>query len=122
MADKDLINFIKEARKRGYTDSQIKMPLLKKGWPLNKVEAAFASLNVKHQFKNRVCLFLDPEILGILEKRADKNLFTISEQIEDILRRSCVNQLKKKPTSPKINDLLVSIFSRRKYVSKKRKH
>ena len=121
MINKDLVNFIKEARKRGYTDSQIKLPLLKKGWPLNEVESAFASLNVKHEFKNRVCMFLTDEMLNILEKRAEKNMFTLSEQIEDILRRSCINQMKKKPSSPKIDDTLVSIFSKRKYATKKRR-
>ena len=120
MVNKDLTNYIKEARKRGYTDSEIKLPLLKKGWPLNEVESAFSSLNVKHEFKNQITLFLDTKLLEILEKRANKNLFTISEQIEDIIRRSCLNQMKKKPESGKIDDLRVSIFSKRKYSKPKK--
>ena len=56
---------------------------------------------------------LDKGELKVLEKRAKKNLMTVNEQIQDIIRRSCVNSLNK-TSSPKINvdDRLVSIFSR----------
>jgi hypothetical protein len=53
-------------------------------------------------------------LLKMIEKRAKKNMLTLPEQIEDTLRRSCIS-LKKKPLiSGKIDDLLVSIFSRQK--------
>jgi hypothetical protein len=115
MANKDLVNFIKEARRRGYSNPEIKKPLLKKGWPRAEVESAFLALKPKSAYKNRVCLYLDNDVLKVLGKRAKKNLFTIPEQVEDIIRRSCVSQLKKKSKSGKIDDLLVSIFSKRKY-------
>ena len=50
----------------------------------------------------------------ILKKRAKKNLLTLKEQIEDIIRRSCINYRKKKYSSFKTNDKLINIFSREK--------
>ena len=61
----------------------------------------------------RISVDLDEDIKKVLEKRAKKNLFSLREQIEDILRRSAVNQAKKKsPYDPKIDDKLVGLFSR----------
>jgi hypothetical protein len=114
MANKELIKFIVEARKRGFGDYQIREALINHGWPVQEVEKAFVSLTPKYKFKNQVVLFLDNELLALLEKRAKKNIFTISEQIEDILRRSCINQSKKKsPYDAKLDDVLVSVFSRK---------
>ena len=112
MASKALVNFIKEARKRGYDDLQIKQPLLQNGWPIEAIEKAFSSLKPRYKFKNKICLYIDSDILKILDKRAKKNLFTISEQIDDILRRSCMNKKKIKPEE-KLDDTLVKLFSRR---------
>jgi len=109
---KELVKFIKTARARGYDDFQIKEPLLKKGWPLEEIEKAFASLTPKYTFKNKVCIYLDSKILKILEKRAKSNFFTISEQIEDIIRRSSINSKKRKAQDEKLDDILVSVFSR----------
>jgi hypothetical protein len=39
-------------------------------------------------------------------------MFTLSEQIEDILRRSCLNQ--KSAKEEKLDDALVALFSRKK--------
>jgi len=65
---------------------------------------------------------LDNEIIEILNKRAKKNFFTLSEQIEDIIRRSCINYKKKKnPNEIKIDDKLVGIFSRQKSGRKRKK-
>ncbi len=114
MANKDLIKFIKEARKRGFDDYQIRDPLLRKGWPLNEVEDAFQELKPRVKFKNKITIFLDSDVLKVIEKRANKNLMTISEQIEDIIRRSAVNTSVKKPTQEKLDDMLISLFSRRK--------
>lgn len=70
----------------------------------------------------RISIDLDEDIKKVLEKRAKTNLFTLREQIEDILRRSAVNQAKKKsPYDPKIDDKLVSLFSRHKTGPKKKK-
>lgn len=76
----------------------------------------------KKTYGNKVTLFLKDEVMKLLEKRAKKNMFTISEQIEDILRRSTMNQLNKKsPYDAKVDDKLVSIFSRQKTGPKKKK-
>jgi hypothetical protein len=115
MANSKLVGFIREARRRGFEDYEIRAPLLKKGWPAVEVEAAFESLRDGGSVKNQVCISLKPEILKMIERRAKKNILSIHEQVEDILRRSCVGMRKKAPGSEKIDDLLVSIFSRRKY-------
>lgn len=113
MTNKELVNFVKEARERGFGDAQIKLLLLKHNWPLHEIELVFSSLKPKYKFKNKICIFLDNEILKILDKRAKKNMFTISEQIEDILRRSCIGmKMRKLPYDEKLDDTLVSIFSR----------
>ena len=79
-------------------------------------------LKPKYKFKNKVCIFLDNEILSMIEKRAKKNMFTVSEQIEDILRRSCISMKNKKVLyDEKLDDSLVSIFSRRKSGKKSKK-
>jgi DNA-binding transcriptional regulator YhcF (GntR family) len=116
MANKELVNFIKEARKKGFDDYQIKEPLLKHGWPIEEIDKAFASLKPQEnfKFKNKITVFVSNDVLRALEKRAKKNLLTIPEQIDDILRRSCIRSGKIKKEQEKIDDLLVSIFSRRK--------
>jgi len=123
MTNKKLIEFIKEARKRGFGDATIKKALVNYGWPLLEVEKVFISLIEKYKFKNQVTLFLDTEILELIEKRAKKNLFTINEQIEDILRRSTLNQKNKKSSAydAKMDDTLISIFSRKRTGPKRKK-
>ncbi|MEK6832938.1 MAG: hypothetical protein AABY32_02730 [Nanoarchaeota archaeon] len=70
----------------------------------------------------RVSVDLDKDLKKTLEKRAKTNLFSLKEQIEDILRRSAVNQAKKKsPYDAKVDDKLVSLFSRHKTGPKRRK-
>jgi hypothetical protein len=129
------IGFIKESRKRGFEDQTIRNALIKKGWPENEIELAFNTLDKtkkdsyfkekgveKQELKNEITLFLDDELMEALEKRAKKNMFTISEQIEDILRRSTLN-LKGKKSGPgeKLDDTLVGIFSRKNTGPKKKK-
>ena len=54
-------------------------------------------------------IFLDEELREALEKRAKKNMLTLPDQIEDILRRSTLNQkLKKSPPEDKMDDKLVA--------------
>jgi chorismate mutase len=114
----DLIKFIREARRRGFDDYSIRTPLLKHGWALSEVEAAFNALKRKarehYHFKNKVTIYLDNELLKMIEKRAKKNMLTLPEQIEDVLRRSCLSLKAKKFPAEKIDDLLVAIFSRQK--------
>ena len=62
MARKELVNFIKEARKCGFDDYQIKEPLIKKGWPVDEVDSAFASLKPHHKFKNKISIFLKKNV------------------------------------------------------------
>ncbi len=114
MADKDLITFIKEARKRGFDDIQIRKPLMENGWPMDSIEDAFASLKPRPKYKSKISIFLDSNVIAILQKRAEKNFMTLSEQIDDILRRSCLNQKKPKAKQEKLDDSLVPLFSRKK--------
>lgn len=114
----NLIKFIREARKRGFDDYQIRTPLLKQGWSEGEVECAFNALKktnrAHYQFKNKVTIYLDNDLMKLIDRRAKRNMLTLPEQIEDILRRSCLNLKVKKPISEKIDDLLVSLFSRQK--------
>lgn len=108
-----LASFIKEARSKGYSDLQIRAALLEKGWALESIEKVFLQLNPKFKLKNQICIFLSQEILKKLEARARKNMFTVSEQIEDILRRSCIG-IKKSTKEEKLDDTLVALFSRKR--------
>lgn len=116
MLNKDLLKFIKEARVRGFEDYQIKEILLKHSWPPKELEEAFAILNPHKalKYKDRVTIYLDSEVLKAVEKRAKKNIFTIPEQIEDILRRSCIRMKSTKKQQEKLDDMLISLFSRKK--------
>lgn len=116
MINKELVKFIKEARKRGFDDFEIREPLLKKGWPSIEIEKAFSELTPRPDYKckNQITLFLDSDLLKLVEKRAKKNMLKVNEQIEDIIRRSCINQKIKTKTPQDIDDLLVSIFSRKR--------
>ena len=60
----------------------------------------------------------DKEVYNSLKRRAKKNLMSIEALVADIIRRSCVNA-KTSKLDDKLDDTLVSIFSRRKYQRKK---
>ena len=70
----------------------------------------------------RVTVDITDDEQKILKKRADKNYFSLKEQVEDIIRRSCVSQ-KNKSTTKEIpcDDKLVSIFSKSRRGRKKKK-
>ncbi len=72
--------------------------------------------------KKMVTLFLSEELVDHLEKRAKKNMMSLPEQIEDILRRSTINQWKTSIYDEKIDDKLVSIFSRQRTGPKRGKN
>ncbi|MEK6909358.1 MAG: hypothetical protein AABX23_04880 [Nanoarchaeota archaeon] len=112
MANPDLVRFILEARKRGFNDNKIKEVLLSNKWPSREINLAFETLREKHHFKESVTIWLDSEVIKLLEKRAKKNMLNVEEQIEDIVRRSIANQ---KPTKAKekLDDMLVGLFSRK---------
>jgi len=113
-ANKELVEFIKKARERGFDDLQIKNPLLERGWQIDEIEKAFSVLKPRYKFKNKITVFLDSDVLKVLEKRAKKNMFTVSEQIDDILRRSVISSKRGYPKPIKIDDSLINIFSREK--------
>ena len=72
----------------------------------------------------RISISLDEEEVKILRRRAKKNLLTLREQVEDIVRRSCVSSKGTGRSRFKSDDKLVGIFSRerrRKRTKKKRK-
>ena len=85
MVNQDLVKFIREARARGFDDYEIRTPLLEKGWAEEEVERAFSHLKEKTHYKNQICVYLDSEILGVIEKRARRNMLPLNEQIEDIV-------------------------------------
>jgi hypothetical protein len=113
MVNKSLLNFIKEATKRGYTQNQIVQCLISHRWPKKEIDKAFELMQEENNTDNRITLFLNDETMNILRKRAKKNLFTIQEQIEDILRRSCMVK-KNTAKQEKLDDFLLTCFSRKK--------
>ena len=61
----------------------------------------------------KILITLDDEEEKLLEKRAKANLMTLEAQIQDIIRRSCVNAKQTAAQSKdNIDDELVKIFSR----------
>ena len=68
-----------------------------------------------------ITIFIDDQEKKLLLKRAKKNLFSLKEQIEDIIRRSCVRSSHGRYRPIKVDDRLVGIFSREKRGRKKKK-
>ena len=68
----------------------------------------------------KLVIRLDDEEEKILRRRAKKNLLSLREQVEDILRRSCVRSSGGKYRPFKCDDKLVAIFSRDKRGRKKK--
>lgn len=68
-----------------------------------------------------ITISIDGEAKKILAKRAKKNMFTLREQIEDILRRSALmtKSSSRKYKGVRVDDRLVGIFSREKRGRKK---
>lgn len=65
---------------------------------------------------------LEDEEVKILNKRAEANLLTLKEQVEDIIRRSCLSYKKNSSYKPvKVDDQLVGVFSREKRGRPKKK-
>lgn len=60
----------------------------------------------------RLTIDLREEEALILKKRAKKNMFELKEQVEDIVRRSCINAKNTNVPQSKCDDKLVDIFSR----------
>ena len=70
----------------------------------------------------RITVDISDDEKKILKKRADKNYFSLKEQIEDIIRRSCISAKKRAGMRKiKIDDKLVGIFSRERRGRKRKK-
>jgi hypothetical protein len=110
----ELVSFIKEARARGFEDFQIREPLFKNGWSVEEVEKAFSYLKPTKEDKSRLTIYLSDDVVRKLEKRANKNMLNLHEQIEDILRRSVLNFKKGTPVEEKVDDKFITFFSRKK--------
>jgi len=61
----------------------------------------------------QITIDIDDKVYKVLSARARKNLMTMREQAEDIIRRSAANS-KKSTSSDKVDDTLVAVFSRNK--------
>ena len=68
----------------------------------------------------KLTINLEDEEVIILKKRAKKNILDLKEQVEDIIRRSCINSKNNKIVQSKCDDRLVDIFSRDKRITKKK--
>ena len=68
-----------------------------------------------------ITINLDEDVKKIISKRAKRNLLNLREQIEDILRKSAVRTKAGISRAVKIDDRLVSVFSREKRGRKKKK-
>ena len=68
-----------------------------------------------------VSIQLSEKEVKILKKRAKKNLFSLREQVEDIIRRSCISSKNKGKRAFKTDDKLVEVFSRDRRGRKKKK-
>jgi len=67
-----------------------------------------------------ITISVDEPVKKVLEKRAKRNLMSLREQVEDIIRRSAANYKSGIGTTTKIDDKLVEIFSRHKKGRKKK--
>lgn len=68
-----------------------------------------------------ITIKIDEEEVSILRRRAKKNMLDLREQVEDIVRRSCINAKTKTVSKTKCDDKLVDIFSRDKRGKKRKK-
>ena len=69
----------------------------------------------------QITISIDEDVKKIISKRAKRNLLTLREQIEDILRKSAVRtKTSDKYRTIKVDDKLVAVFSREKRGRKKK--
>ena len=70
----------------------------------------------------KITITIDDNEKKILNKRAKANLLSLREQVEDIIRRSCISYKKKAGYhTVKVDDKLVAIFSRQRKGRKPKK-
>jgi len=71
---------------------------------------------------SNITISIDDDVKKIISKRAKKNLLTLREQVEDILRKSAVRtKTGKTYQAIKVDAKLVAVFSRQKTGRKKKK-
>ncbi len=118
----ELVSFIIKARRAGYSDALITKLLISNNWPKDLVKEGFLDIDKQsNKIKTKQAVggkvktfaYLDKNVIKSLEARAKKNLFTLNEQIEDILRRSVVGQKKGSNFYDKVDDPFIGIFSRK---------
>ncbi len=69
-----------------------------------------------------ITIQIDEDVKKIISSRAKKNMFSLKEQIEDILRKSAVRTKKSSQYKQiKVDDKLVAVFSRERRGRKKKK-
>mgnify|MGYP001618743748 CR=1 FL=1 len=113
-ANSELVSFIREARARGFDDYEIRKPLLNKGWAFHDVDRAFAVLKEPVRYKNKISIYLESDVIKVIEKRSKKNMLSVSEQIEDIVRRSAVKTKQGRAEIEKLDDMLITLFPRKR--------
>lgn len=64
--------------------------------------------------KKTITIQLEKEAIDELEKRAKKELLSLSDLIEEILRRSVLSYKGTSSTEDKVDDKFISYFSRKK--------
>ena len=62
----------------------------------------------------QITIDIGDDIQKIISKRAKKNMLTLREQVEDIVRQSAVRTKVGSVSDDKIDDTLVGVFSRSK--------
>jgi len=68
-----------------------------------------------------VTINIGEDVKKIISRRAKRNLLTLREQIEDILRKSAVRTKTGTSRAIRVDDRLVAAFSREKRGRKKKK-
>ena len=69
----------------------------------------------------RLTIDLDEAEIKILKRRGKKNLLSLKEQVEDIIRRSCIMSQGRSYRTIKVDDKLIGIFSRERKGRKRKK-
>jgi len=64
--------------------------------------------------KKLLTIEIESDVLKLLQRRAKRNMMSVSELISDIIRRSTVFYRRMPRGMPKLEDKLIGIFSREK--------
>ena len=127
----ELLEYIRACREKGFEDYAIRIPLLENGWQLDEIQRAFYQIKeeenrklkkkevtkdkkIVYVYKNTMTVHLDSDVMKIISRRAKKNMLTPQEQVEDIIRRSCVNTKKSGGVAAdNVDDVFLKLFSRK---------